>query len=92
MAIPADFKNTIRSYGAISDSNKKQLEEWLGAAILSVASNGGAQVASASANGASFSNSLDGMTTAEWATVLTQALKMIELGLKSTSISFGSAN
>ena len=84
--------NTLRRFGERSEANKQLLTTWLDEAIKSAASNQGGQVSSASANGASYSLRPDGMSNMDWASCLDQALLLIENGLKSTSVSFGSVN
>lgn len=82
--------NTLRRFGETSEANKQLLITWRDDAIKSAATNQGGQISSASANGASFSLRPDGMTNMEWAGCIDQALLLIENGLKSTSISYGS--
>ena len=88
MASPAGFTNTLKRFGQRSAANLTQLETWLDLALVSVAAGNGGQVVSASTNGASFSLG-QGMTNAEWAMDLDSALHMIEVGVKSTSRSYG---
>lgn len=88
MAIPAGLINTLRRYGLRNPSNQLKLEAWLDEALEAVAEGKGADVVSASSNGASFTRNA-AMTTSEWASVLDQALLMIEKGVTSTSRSYG---
>jgi hypothetical protein len=79
----------LRRYGERSAKNKRNLEKWLDESIESMGKNDGAQVSSASSNGASFSYRPDGMTNDEWSNCIDEALQMIENGIKSTSVSYG---
>lgn len=88
MAIPAGLVNTLRRYGLRKAENLTNLETWLDEALEAIAEGKGGHVVSASANGASFSQAAN-MTNAEWSTVLDRALHMIELGVSSTSRSYG---
>ena len=88
MAIPNGFIGTLRRFGARSNANKKRLEAWLDEAIIEIAEQKGGHLVSASTNGASFSQ-IANMTNAEWANALDRAIHMLDLGIKSTSTSYG---
>jgi hypothetical protein len=85
MAIPGNrFIAAIARYGAESDEKKAELVAWKDAAIKSMAEGNGSDIASGSGNGIAFTRMVN-MTTAEWFTVLDQALLYIENGTLPSS-------
>lgn len=78
------FIGALRRWGAESENNLQQLKDWKTEALLAISENKGGDIASGSGNGVVFTRNVS-MTTAEWFTVLDEAIQYIEAGVAPRS-------
>jgi hypothetical protein len=80
-----DITRALVIYGNSSAENLAALQAAQTAAFTSIKEGNGAQVISGAGNGVNFGLTVQGMTNAEWFTVLTNALSKITSGFNNTS-------